>query len=106
VAPTPEACKQLLKVNLPGEFPIGDHLAHIPHKAPEKLLGSIETGVALAAISTTGEDLEINMRMPAIKRELEKLAAKGAGGDMEYQGAKFMFVDCKWLFYAELRVDS
>lgn len=85
-------CQRLLRENLEGEFPIGDHIAGVLIK-PNKLLGSISTGVALAAASVIGKDTTVNMRLPALKKKLEDLAASGIGADLEYNGVKFMFVE-------------
>lgn len=73
---------------------------------PHKIMGSIESGVALAAVSLTGNDLEINMRLPGIKKELDKLVDKGIGATLEYQGAKFMFVECKFLCFTAHQVPT
>jgi hypothetical protein len=95
VAPSIPECQRLLRENLAGEFPTGDHIATIL-TVPNKILGSISTGVALAAVSTTGSDTTINMRLPGLKKKLEELAADGIGQGLEYKGVKFMFVERKY----------
>ena len=71
---------------------MGDHLCQIL-TTPQKILGSLETGVALMAVSATGRDLTIDMRLPGVRRVLERLASDGVGMDAENQGVRFMFVE-------------
>jgi hypothetical protein len=80
---------QELLSTLAQEYPFNDITIIQVGTVPEKVLVNYE--MELYAQSREGTKF-VNMRNPALKRELETLAALGPGHDMEWRGVIFRFV--------------
>ncbi|KAF1995962.1 hypothetical protein P154DRAFT_609659 [Amniculicola lignicola CBS 123094] len=89
---SPQHCLSLL-ADLPGYFPVGGGCENAwIDTEPTKIMGSLESGMALMAQSLTGRGVEMNMRRPAVVRLLNELARCGEGHEGEFEGVRFMFV--------------
>jgi hypothetical protein len=91
--PDIQECKDLVTNLLPKEYPGTDYIILL-ETTPTKILQNSK--IALWAQSTSGEK-RVNMRMPSIKRALERLAENGPGDTTEVNGIKFMFTTRKLL---------
>lgn len=70
------------------EYPANENTTRVD-TTPDKVLFDYE--MALYAQSRQGTK-SLNMRSPQLKRELERLAERGAGHIIEWNGVKFQFI--------------
>jgi hypothetical protein len=83
-----EDCQELL-ASIDQEY-AGDDYSTIVNEAPEKVLQN--STMVLWANSSDDESRHLNLRLPTVKRFLERLASYGVGHREEFQGVIYMFV--------------
>jgi hypothetical protein len=86
-----QQCKDVISL-IEGEYPVGDETVLI-EEAPGKILQGSK--MTLWAQSNSGSKY-INIRMPSLRRFLERLADQGPRHSMEESGIKFKFIPRKF----------
>lgn len=88
------AALSLVEDVLPVQFGGGDHETIITD-SPEGIVTSADGKTKLYAVCLSSSQKMVNMMSPALRRELKRLAERGAGVTTVENGVKYMFISRK-----------
>ena len=90
-----QACLDLLTLALERVCPANNQNEHFTMAAVYPGRVWKQSYMSLWAVSTTGHDILVNMRLPRLRRELEQLARFGPGADTHVDGVRYWFAESK-----------